>query len=180
MARRRPWFGLIALLAISGCDDAAASTKAVQEAAMPEDVRRMHEHLLDLSHGEGSMSDLRIELMDGSRSSHRSFQIEAGHLVSKEWRSPGSPMIQREGSVTDSRVRELLQTLIAKRYWTFQGTRFIPDAPMFLFRFYYGDATYVDFLCDAEEFQKSPTRVAIRDAFLTFVSETEMIPVPAK
>ena len=185
MARRGTWLGLTALLAIAGCDDVSASVKAAtgpeSEAAMSEDVRRMHERLVALSKGEGSTSDLRIEFMDGSgMSSHRSFNIEAGHLVSKEWKSPGSPMIHREGSVTDSRVSKLLQQLIAKQYWTFQGTRFIPDAPMFLFRFYYGDLKYVDFRCDAEEFQKSQARVAIRNLFLKFASETEMKTVPAK
>ena len=172
-------------MATSGCDDTLASAKAAQgpesEVAMSEDVRRMHERLIALSKGEGSTSELRIEFMDGSgMSSHRSFNIEAGNLVSKEWKSPGSPMIHREGRVTDSRVSKLLQLLIAKQYWTFEGTRFIPDAPMFLFRFYYGGLNYVDFRCDAEEFRKSEARGAIRNLFLNFASETEMKSVPAQ
>ena len=185
MVRRGTWLGLTVLLAIAGCDDAPGYAKAAQgsesEAAMSEDVRRMHERLIALSKGEGSTSGLRIEFMDGSgMSSHRSFNLEAGKLVSKEWKSPGSPMIHREGSVTDSRVSELLQQLIAKQYWTFQGTRFIPDAPMFLFRFYYGDLKYVDFRCGAEEFRKFEARSAIRSLFLRFASETKMKTVPAK
>ena len=147
---------------------------------MSEDMRRMHERLVALSEGEASTAELRIELMDGGMSSHRSFSIEAGKLVSKEWKSPGSPMIHREGRVTDARVAHLLQQLIAKRYWLFEGTRFIPDAPMFLFRFYYGDLQHVDFRCDAEELEESEVRGAIRDLFLKFVSETELTRVPAK
>lgn len=147
---------------------------------MPEDVRRMHERLMALSQGEDSIADLRIELMDGGMASHRSFTIGAGKLVSKEWKSPGSPMIHREGTVTDSRVSNLLQELIARKYWTFPGTRFVPDAPTFLFRFFYRDLKYVDFRCDDEELRESAGRVAIRDSFLEFVSETEMTTVSAK
>jgi hypothetical protein len=147
---------------------------------MSEDVQRMHERLVALSGGQGSISDLRIELMDGGMAAHRSFTIEAGKIVSKEWTSPGSRMIQREGSVTEAGISKLLQELIAKRYWTFPGTRFVPDAPVFLFRFYYGDLAPVDFLCDEEELVGSEARVAIRDTFLQFVSATEMKTVSPK
>jgi hypothetical protein len=140
----------------------------------------MHARLMALSQGEGSMSDLRIELMDGGMAAHRSFTINAGKLVSKEWTSPGSPMVQREGDVPDARLAELLQQLIAKRYWSFEGTRFVPDAPVFLFRFFYGDLSYVDFRCDHEELEESAARSAIRTLFLTFVSETAMKSVPVK
>ncbi len=61
--------------------------------------------------------------------SHRSFHIEAGKLVSKEWSAPGAPMIQLEGSVTDSRVSELLEELIAKQCWTFEGNPIRPGCP---------------------------------------------------
>jgi hypothetical protein len=134
----------------------------------------MHERLIALSKGAGSMSDLRIEFLDGGMASHRSFLVEGGKLVRREWSSPGAPMIQLEGSVTDSRVSQLLEQLIAKQYWTFEGTRFVPDAPLFLFRFHYRDLKPVDFRCDAEEFQRSEARAAVRDLFLRFVSETEM------
>lgn len=184
MARRHTWLGLVALLAIDGCDDAAALAKAVprpeSQVAMSDDVRRMHDRLIASSKGEGSVSDLRIEFMDGGMASHRSFSVEGGKLVSKEWTSPGSPMIHREGSVTRARISKLLQQLIAKQYWTFEGTRFVPDAPLFLFRFHYGELKPVDFRCDAEELKESDTRRAIRDLFLEFASETEMTTVPVR
>lgn len=138
----------------------------------------MHERLLALSRGEDSLSSLRVEFMDGGMASHRSFNIEAGKLVSKEWTSPGAPLTHREGRVSDARVKKLLDELIARQYWTFEGTRFIPDAPIFLFRFYYGDLKPVDFRCDFEETRRSETRAAIRDLFLRFASETDMKPVP--
>ena len=168
---------MIALLAIAGSDSAGAGQ--VSESAMSEDEQRMHERLVALTEGAGSVSDLHIEFMDGSMVSHRSVHIEAGELVSKEWKSPGSPMIHLEGRVTDARVSELLRRLIAEQYWTFQGTRFVPDAPTFLFRFYYGDLKYVDFSCDAAEFQDSPARTRIRDLFVRFLSDTELTSVPA-
>ena len=187
MGPRGRFFAVIALLAIQAFGDTPASAQTARtpgsgsEAGMSEDVQRMHEQLLALTEGEGSISDLRIEFMDTrGLSAHRSFLIEARSLVSKEWKSPGSPMIHLKGNVTDSRVTELIQELIDKQYWTFQGTRFVPDAPTFLFRFYYADLPYVDFRCDAEEFRQSPERAAIRDLFLKFVSETEMRTVPAK
>ena len=139
----------------------------------------MHDRLVALSKGEGSTSELRIEFMDGGMSAHRSFSIEAGRLASKEWKSPGAPMIQREGRVTDSRVSELLQQLIASKYWTFQGSRFVPDAPIFLFRFHHGDLKAVDFRCDDHEIRESEARGAIRELFLRFASDTEMQAVPA-
>lgn len=166
----------MALLALAGCGSAHASL----EPTMPEDVRRMHERLVALSEGNGPMGDLRIEFIDGGMSAHRSFRIEAGKLVSNEWKSPGSAMIRREGDVPDSRVIELLRALITKRYWTFQGTRFTPDAPMFLFRFSYRDSSHVDFRCDLDELRESEARESIRNLFLEFVSETEMKAVPAK
>lgn len=122
------------------------------------------------------MAELRIEFVDGGMQSHRSFDLQAGRLVSKEWPSPGSPMVEREGSVTSARVSRLVEQLIGKRYWTFGGTRFVPDARVFLFRFYYGDLNPVDFRCDHDELQRSPARVAIRDLFLTLASEIEMKP----
>jgi hypothetical protein len=178
MVRATALLGLGAFLAVIGPHEGRASAAQGSEArrAMSEDARRMHENLVALSKGEGSISDLRVEFMDGGMSSHRSFAIEAGKLVSKQWESPGARMIQREGRVDDARVRKLLEQLIARQYWTFEGTRFVPDAPIFLFRFHYGDLKHVDFRCDAEELQRSETRTAIRDLFLKFASETEMKP----
>ena len=94
---------------------------------MPDDVRQMHERLVVASRGDGSLSQLRIEVFEGSLAAHRNVNIENGKLVSKEWSSPGAPMVQREGSVADSRVSELLTQLIEARYWTLEGTRFVPD-----------------------------------------------------
>jgi hypothetical protein len=177
-------FGLIAVMVGCACSDATAVAETAQAMAteneMSEDVRRMHERLTALSRGEGSIDSLRIEFMDGGMSAHRSFGLEAGKLVSKEWTSPGSEMVHREGRVTERRVTELLRELIDQRYWTFPGTRFFPDAPIFLFRFYYGDLKHVDFRCDHEELRGSPERSAIRDVFLELVADTEMKPVPEK
>lgn len=173
----------MAVLALLGCDAAASRTAAQAakaEARMSEDVRRMHEQLTALSQGRGSMPDLRVEFMEGGMASHRSFSLQTGSLVSKEWTAPGSPMLVREGKVTAGRVSRLLEQLIAKRYWTFAGTRFVPDAPVFLFRFYYGELNPVDFRCDGDELQRSPARVAIRDLFLTFASETDLQPAPGR
>lgn len=176
MVRSVLGFGLLALLFVR-----ATGTTSAQSAAMSEDAGRMHERLLALSQGDGSLSELRIEFMDANGlSSHRSFNLQSGTLVSKEWSSPGAAMVQREGTVSDARIVALLEKLIAIRYWTFQGTRFVPDAPVFLFRFYYGDLAYVDFRCDAGEFRQSDERSAIRDAFLQFVDETEMQTIPSK
>lgn len=184
MAQRGSWGALIVLLVFGGGVGRPAIAKAAQgaesETAMSEDERRMHEQLIELSKGEGSASALRIEFMEGGMSSHRSIDIESGHLVSKEWTSPGSPMVHLEGIVAESRVAELLRQLIAKRYWTFQGAQFVPDAPVFLFRFYYGNLQYVDFRCDLEEVRKSESRVAIRKLFLDFASETAMKTAPVK
>lgn len=140
---------------------------------IPEDARPMHERLVATAAGRSALSELRIELMEGGMAAHRSFSIESGKLVVKEWDAPGSAMVQREGEASDARVARLLQRLLAAEYWRFQGTRFVPDAPMFLFRFYAGDS-YVDFRCDEEEIEASPERRAIRNLFLDFVTETEL------
>jgi len=173
---------LLLLLAALGMPTLSQPAETAQtstsEVAMSEDARRMHEQLVALSNGKDSISELRIELMDGGPWAHESVTIEAGTLTSKEWKSPGSPMIHREGSVSDARLTELVRQLIEKRYWTFQGTRFVPDAPVFLFRFYYGDLEPVDFRCESEEIESSTQRREVREIFRQFVSETEMTPVP--
>lgn len=183
MAHRSPSIALTVVLGVVGCQDVPVHAWRAQgpesEATMSEDARRMHERLVALSEGEGSISDLRIEFMDGSMASHKSYRIETGKLVSKEWPSPGSPMVERAGSVPDAKLSELLRQLIAKEYWQFEGTRFTPDSPTFLFRFYYGELTPVDFRCDAEEFRSSAARSAIRSLFLDLVSGTRWASVPA-
>ena len=139
---------------------------------LSEDDLRMKEQLIALSQGEGPVADLRIELMDGGMLAHRSYLIADGKIVKREWDSPGSAEKHDERTVTDDEVRKLLRELIEKQYWTFEGTRFVPDSNMFLFRFYYKDIPYVDYSCDFDEYEPSLQRSAIRSALLTFVSDT--------
>lgn len=136
---------------------------------LSKDDLRMKEQLIALSQGKGSITDLRIELMDGGMAAHRSYLIADRKILKREWNSPGSPEKHEERTVTDDQVRKLLQELIEKQYWTFQGTQFIPDTNTFLFRFYYKNLQYVDYHCDANEYISSPQRSAIRSALLTFV-----------
>ena len=136
---------------------------------LSKDDLRMKEQLIALSQGEGSITDLRIELMDGGMAAHRSYLIADGKIVKREWDSPGSPEKYEERAVTDDQVRKHLQELIEKQYWTFQGTQFIPDNNMFLFRFYYKNLQHVDYRCDVDEYKPSPQRSAIRSALLAFV-----------
>ncbi len=137
---------------------------------LSEDEVRMKEQLIALSQGEASVADLRIELMDGSMVAHRSYLIADGKIVKREWDSPGSPEQHDEWTVTDDEVRALLRDLVEKQYWTFEGTRFIPDNTVFLFRFYYKNLQHVDYRCDVDEYEPSSQRSAIRSALLTFVS----------
>jgi hypothetical protein len=137
---------------------------------LSEDELRMKEQLIALSQGEGSVADLRIELMDVNMMAHRSYLIADGRIIKRAWESPGSPEQHDEWTVTDDEVRTLLRDLVEKQYWTFEGTRFIPDNTVFLFRFYYKDLPHVDYRCDVDEYESSPQRSAIRSALLTFVS----------
>ena len=135
---------------------------------MSEDELRMKERLVALSEGNGSVTDLRIELMEGSMVAHRSYVVADGKIVRREWDSPGSPEQNDEWTVTDDAVRALLRDLVEEQYWTFEGTRFIPDNTVFLFRFYYKDLQYVDYRCDVDEYELSQPRLAIRSVFLEF------------
>ena len=137
---------------------------------LSEDEARMKAQLIALSQGEDSLADLRIELMDGSMVKHRSYLIADGKIVKREWDSPGSPEQHDEWTVTDAEVRALLRELVEKQYWTFEGTRFIPDNTVFLFRFYYKNLPHVDYRCDVDEYEPSSQRSAIRSALLNFVS----------
>ena len=136
-----------------------------------EDDLRMKERLIALSQGEGSVADLRIELFDGGMAAHRSYLIANGKIVKREWDSPGSPEKHDEWTVTDDEVRKLLRELVEKQYWMFEGTRFIPDNTMFLFRFYYKNMQYVDYRCEVNEYEPSQLRSAIRSVLLNFVSD---------
>ena len=137
---------------------------------LSEDKLRMKEQLIALSQGKGSVADLRIELFDGGMAAHRSYLIANGKIVKREWDSPGSPEKHDERTVTDDEVRKLLRELVEKQYWTFEGTQFVPDANMFLVRFYYKNLPYVDYSCDADEYRQSQLRSAIRSVLLNFVS----------
>jgi hypothetical protein len=178
MAKIRVSLGWFSLLVLVGLPVATAQ-ETESGAAMSEDARQMHERLIALSQGEASLLDLRIEFADirGMRS-HQSFTVEEGRLESKEWTAAGAPMIHREGNVGEKRIAQLLQALIKKEYWRFQGTRFVPDAPTFLFRFYYRDVQYVDFGCDDAEIAESAERIAIRELFLQFAAGTDMSTIP--
>ena len=138
---------------------------------LSEDELRMKERVIALSQGAGSLEGLRIEVTDGSGMERsESYNIADGKIVSRIWESPGSPEKRGERTVTDKQVRALLRELVAKQYWTFEGTRFVPDANMFLFRFYSKDLKPVDYSCDADEYARSPERSAIRSVLLTFVA----------
>ena len=137
---------------------------------LSEDELHMKEQLIALSQGKGSVADLRIELSDGGMAAHRSYLIADGKIVKREWDAPGSPEKHDEWAVTDEAVRTLLRELVEKQYWTFEGTRFMPDNTMFLFRFYYKNLPYVDYRCDVNEYEPSQLRSAIRSVLLNFVS----------
>ena len=143
---------------------------AVAAKQSPEDELRMKERVIALSQGAGSIADLHIELMDGSgMGSHHIYDIASGKVVDQAWEVSRGPEKRSERAVTDEQVRALLRELVAKQYWTFEGTQFTPDANMFLFRFYDKNLQYVDYRCDADEYARSPQRSAIRSVFLTFV-----------
>jgi hypothetical protein len=153
---------------------ATALPSSARQEELPENVRPVHARLVATAAGRNALSELRIEFMEGGMAAHRSVSIEAGKLAVKAWDAPGSAMVQREGDATDARVSRLLQRLIAAEYWKFGGTRFVPDAPTFLFRFHFEGREYVDFRCDEEEIEASAERRAIRQLFLDFVTETEL------
>ncbi len=159
---RRPW--VLFLLSLGMIHSVAA-------AELSKDALRMKERVIALSQREGSVAALRIELMDGGMGSARFYDIANGKVVSRAWDVPGSPEKRNERAVTDEEVRQLLRELIEKEYWTFEGTRFVPDANMFLFRFYDKDLQPVDYRCDAQEYQSSEQRSAIRAVFLNFVAD---------
>jgi len=139
---------------------------------LSEDELRMKERVVALSQGKGSVADLRIELMDGGMASSRHYDIANGKVVSRAWDAPGSPEQHDEWVVTDEEIRALLRALVEQQYWTFEGTQFVPDANVFLFRLYYKDLQPVDYRCDAEEYRQSPPRAAIRLLLLKFVSDS--------
>ncbi len=150
--------------------------QAVAAAELSKDELRMKEHLIALGQGAESLEGLRIEVADGSAMTpnYGSYDIADGKVVSQEWTEIGGEEKRSERAVSDEQVRGLLRELAERQYWTFQGTSFIPDADTFLFRFYYKDLKDVTYRCDAQEYQQSEPRSAIRDVFLKFVSKNSV------
>ena len=124
-----------------------------------------------VSQGTESLTGLRIEIADGTMMRWRHYEIAGGQVVSQAWDELGAPARDAQWTVTDEAVHQLLSELVAQQYWTFQGTRFVPDADTFLFRFYYQELPVVTYQCDAEEYRRSQAREAIRSTLLTFVSQ---------
>ena len=92
-----------------------------------------------------------------------------GKAVRDTWEGTGSPKTHGERAVTDDEIRQFLQELLETEYWTFRGTRFIPDYDDFRVRFHYKDLTPVEYYCQAHEYEPSQSLLAIRDVVLTFV-----------
>ena len=151
---------------------AAVLAPLLAMATVSERDLRMKERLVELSQSAEPLDDLRMEMLDGNMAASRHYEIVHGRVVSRVWDSPGVPGKHEERRVRDAEVRALLRALIEKQYWMFQGTRFIPDNTMFLFRIYYKDWPPVDYRCDVEEYIASPQRAAIRAILLDFVAGT--------
>lgn len=140
---------------------------------LSEDELRMKERLIALSRGEGDVADLKIDVFDGTPmliTGNRIYHLANGKVVSQEWESIGSPEKRQERAVTDEEIRQFFRILIEHRYWTFQGTEFIPDANGFMFRFHYKDLPPVEYRCEAHEYEPSAQLSAIRSLWLDFVS----------
>ena len=141
---------------------------------MSQDELSMKERLVTLSQGTDSLEDLRIEFFDGSGMSPnlKVYSIENGKISSQQRAGRFDYQAKiHERAVTDDKLRGLLRGLIEERYWTFKGIQFTPDAPLFLFRFYYKGLKPVDYRCQDDEYQKSKELSSIRDILLRFVSD---------
>ena len=148
---------------------------------LSEDELRMKERVIALSQGDGSVADLTIDVLDGTpmqTTGNRIYHIANGKVVSQEWESIGSPEKRQERAVTEEEVRKLLQELVEKQYWTFQGTQFIVDADEFMFRVHYKNLQPVEYRCQAHEYQQSQPLSAIRAVLLTFVSGPSPVEQP--
>lgn len=170
-----PWTGSIQsntiTIEVREKDKKGADIRGQPDRKLSEDDLRMKERLIALSRGEGAVADLRIELMDGGMLRHRSDTIANGKIVSQVW-DLAAPPKSEERTVTDEEIRRLLRTLVEHRYWTFQGTQFIPDASGFMSRFHYKDLPPVEYRCEAHEYEPSAQLSAIRSVWLSFVSST--------
>jgi hypothetical protein len=140
---------------------------AVQESI--EDEARVRQSVTALSRGEGSIEGLKLELMDGGMLAHASFEIAEGKVVREAWERPGGPAQRNERPVTEAEVRALLRELLAREYWRLEGTRFVPDAPIFILRIWNTDRSYAQYGCMIEECERTPERAAIRQLLLEFV-----------
>jgi hypothetical protein len=131
------------------------------------------DRMVELGQGQGSVEKVRIELMDGSgmMPGLRIYEIANGQVLGQVWGEPGSAVDRREGTASEAQVRELLRTLVEQQFWNFEGTAFVPDAPMFLFRLQMPGLPPMDYRCDKTEYEASPERLAIRATLLTFVGE---------
>lgn len=148
---------------------------------LSEDELRMKERVIALSQGEGAVADLQIEVLDGTAmtlSGNRIDHIADGKVTSQVWDYIGSPVQRDERTVTDDEVRKLLGALVEKKYWTFQGTKFIPDFEEFMFRFHYKNLQPVEYRCQAHEYQQSQPLSAIRSVLLSFVSGSSPVEQP--
>ena len=148
---------------------------------LSEGELRMKERVIALSREDGSLADLRIELIDGGpMTGERTalYDIAGGKIVSQEWDAPGSPEKRQERATTEEEVRKLLQELVEKQYWTFQGTQFIVDADEFMFRVHYKNLQPVEYRCQAHEYQQSQPLSAIRAVLLTFMSGPSPVEQP--
>ena len=145
---------------------------AADDLSKPE--AKMKDRVVAVSEGKASPADLKIELMDGSAMSAtglRIYEVTDGHILGQTWESPNSPVTRHEGVTTDGQLQQLLRALIEAKYWTLEGTTFVPDANTFLLRLQAKDLAPVEYRCDAEEYTASPERAAIRAILLTFVGE---------
>ena len=141
---------------------------------LSQDELSMKDRLVALSQKTSSLDDLKIEFFDGSGMSPdlKIYNIMKGKISAQHWTLRfGSQAKIHERAMTDDELRNLLRELIEKRYWTFKGTRFTPDAPLFLFRFHYKGLNPVDYHCEDDEYRKSKELSSIRDLFLRFVSD---------
>ena len=159
---------IILMTALGLCVMQSAFGAEVRELSDAE--LKMKERVTALSQGEGDMTRFRIELFYGDMVRSVSAQIIHGAVLSQTYDRPGGPSKTDKRDVTDDEIRGLLKELVAKQYWIFQGTKFVPDAEALIFRLRDKDLPPVDYRCDAEEIGKSPEREAIRTLFVTFLS----------
>lgn len=156
-------FALACLMAVGAAGPAWAEDEYV------EDPARVRQQVDALARGDGSLDGFRIEVFEGGMAAHTSYLIHGtGAIETRAWDHPGAPEARSERAVSGDDVRKLLGKLLAREYWTLEGTRFVPDAPTFILRLWDGDRVYEDYSCMIEECLASPPRAAIRQLLLDF------------